>query len=163
MAWARLDDGFWRHPKRRRLRLASDGLLARAMSYAAERSNAAGDTPLDGFIEDAWVAEQFRRRDRRLRREIVGEMVRERILEPVSGGEIHELEGPPSPTIRSDPVNLIVGPFPEPGYLIHDFLHYHRTTEEVAEDRDQEAKRKRHTRLKGRQQVLPWSSPEAAV
>lgn len=133
MPWGRLDDGFHRHPKRRRVRLAVDGLLARAISVAADDGS-------DGYIHGSWVADQFRGADRRLRRSVVDQAVREGLLEPLPAGEQRTVAAAAG-AIRTEPCAVTVGPFPEDGYLIHDYLDCNPSHAELVKKRLSDVRR----------------------
>jgi hypothetical protein len=151
MGWGRIDGGFVGHPKRKRVSLAADGLLMRAISYSAEYKT-------DGYIEASFVAAQFvtAKTPARQRKGILDEVVRHRILEPLKAGEKRAVTAPAVPGLRPHAITVEVGPFDEPGYLIHDYLHCNPARAEVEERRDRDRAKKADQRQRNRQAVLPW-------
>jgi hypothetical protein len=65
MAWARLDDSFYSHPKVRRAGLAAVGLHVRAISYSAAHL-------LDGHIDVGWAKEAGGTQHRKLVNALLG-------------------------------------------------------------------------------------------
>lgn len=147
--FARLYGSFQGHPKRRIVGLAADGLLSRAMSYAAEYET-------DGFVDTTWVAAQIDgdpMLTRRQKRELLDFVRRGALLEEVAAGETRELVAPKT-VFRKHEVTVTLGPWSLDGYLVHDYLHCNYTSGELAQKRAGETGRKRGQRA---QQSLPWA------
>lgn len=132
MPWGRLSDDFEGHPKRRRVSLAADGLLARAISRCARYLT-------DGWVEASWVRDQIPARQRTA---LIDEMVGEGLLEPFPAGTTRTVEA----QRRRKVLRVTIGPFRHDGYLVHDYLDYNPARVEVeaerASNRDRQAGRR---------------------
>lgn len=150
-----LDNAFHAHGKRELVPLATDGLLARAISRC-------GDLLTDGFIEDTWVAKQLL--DGMLRpkqRDVVLALALEhRVLERLPAGETRELRGTARAGLRASGIVVPAGPFAVDGYVVHDYLDCNRSRAEVEAIREREAAKKRGQRTRKRQEQLPWQHYE---
>jgi hypothetical protein len=121
--FAKITARFHRHPKRERTLMgcAVDGVLARALSKSR-------DEGLDGFVSEAWAAEQV---EPRHRRRLIEAMVKPR---------------PP----RNRPLFDRV----EGGFLIHDYLEVNPSEDEMEQRRQGSRGRVAKHRNGGRQQSL---------
>jgi hypothetical protein len=124
MAWGKLDDGYHGHRKIRRAGLAAVGVHAMAISY----SSAYG---LDGFVDVDWIAQVIPDADER--RAILERLLRLRLFEEVTRGEVRDVKNRAGVTVR-------VGPFEDDGYLLHDFLAYNPSAAEVSAERESRSK-----------------------
>lgn len=144
-AW--LDNGFHSHGKRELVKLAVDGLLARAMSRAT-------DLLTDGWVEESWVEKQLIGERPGDRKGILELAVAHRILEPLAAGETRVMVGAPRSKLRAEEIKVTVGPFEIDGYLVHDFLDCNRARVEVHRRRLQDRQRQRKRRNGERQEPL---------
>jgi hypothetical protein len=137
VGWGRLDGKFAGHRKRRLASLAADGLLARAISHAAEHET-------DGFVDEAWVRQQDGWRAALKVALDVG------LLEPLPANTTRELVGGRLPGIRPRAIAVTAGPFAVAGFLVHDYLDFNPSAEEQDEKRASGRRKKRDQRAKPR-------------
>lgn len=156
MPFGRVDDGFEGHPKRELVSLAADGLLMNAVSRACRHLT-------DGFVTEAWVRRQLEREPRRRRPEILRELLEHELLEVLSADHSVTVLAPRLVGVRKHARSVTVGPHPEPGYVIHDFLDYNPAKADVDERRATERDKKAEQRAKARQDALPWDVAGGAV
>jgi hypothetical protein len=148
-AW--LDNAFHSHGKRERVSLATDGLLARAISRC-------DDLLTDGFVEATWIGKQLL--DGQLtpkQRKLVLELaVKHRVLEPLAAGESRVAIGAARPGLRTIEIKTVLGPYEVDGYIVHDFLDCNRASDEVSQRRGHDRQRQRKRRGGAAQDPLPW-------
>lgn len=129
--YGRLDDGFHAHPKRQRVTLAADGLLARAISYSSHYLT-------NGFVSEAWVRAQL---PARRWRAVLESALSGPLLDHFAAGSTTTIV----PVSRPGLVRIEVGPFTEDGYLIHDYLEDNLSAKEVSEQQERaRARKNRH-------------------
>jgi hypothetical protein len=133
MSWVKLDDGFDSHRKIERVSLEASGLYARALSYCARYET-------DGVVDVGWVAARVPQK--RVRDRIINDLLTVGLFEELTAGEVRDLEIRERPTKRKCPKTVRVGPFKEDAFLLHDYLQFNGSRDEVRAEREHQANKK---------------------
>jgi hypothetical protein len=136
MSWVKLDDGFDSHRKIERVSLEATGLYTRALSYCARYET-------DGVFELGWI--KSRVPQKRVRDRIVDELLRVNLIEELTAGEIRDIEIR-RPMRQKQPSTVRLGPFEEDAFLVHDYLEFNGSSDEVRAEREHAANKKAQQR-----------------
>jgi hypothetical protein len=128
--WVRLDDSVHSHRKVRRAGLEATGLWAMALSYS-------GFYLTDGFVDDDWITQAVPHPLKR--QKLVEKLVKAGLFKRFVQGEIDYVNDRHGTLVQ-------VGPYADPGYLIHDFLQHNPSRDEVEQRRKRERQKKRGQR-----------------
>ena len=92
----------------------------------------------------------------RWRQSIMAQAVETGLLERLEAGETRTVEITERVVPEECPTTIELGPFEEPGYLIHDYLQLNPSRAEVESRRGRQRQKKASGRAAQRQSRLPW-------
>lgn len=135
MTWSRFDDGYDEHEK------VQDAWHSEpaAIGLHVMATTACNRWLSDGVIRPRWLQAQLP--EKRLREKTLRVLVDVELFDVIPAGDTITVQD-------SDDNEIVLGPFEEPRYLVHDFLDRHDSSVQVKARRAADAERKRRGRRK---------------